>query len=80
MVASDAGGNGELIADGETGFLVPSGSVEETARAIERTLADPTDATRMARRGRERVLAEFTTEAMIEKTDLYYRRLYEIRQ
>jgi glycosyltransferase involved in cell wall biosynthesis len=76
VVASDAGGNAELVIDGVNGYVVPRGDASATAAAILRVLADPTGAKLMARRGRDRVLAEFTADAMIEKTDLFYQRLY----
>ena len=75
VVASNAGGNNELVEDGVTGRLVPKGDPESTARAIADLLEDPAGASIMARRGRDRVMNDFTLEAMVEKTALYYDRL-----
>ena len=41
VVATRVGGTGEVIADGETGVLVPPGSSAALAAAILRLLADP---------------------------------------
>ncbi|HEV7121466.1 MAG TPA: glycosyltransferase family 4 protein [Candidatus Paceibacterota bacterium] len=41
VVASDAGGNPELIADGVNGLLVPAGDTDALARAIVRVLTHP---------------------------------------
>jgi glycosyltransferase involved in cell wall biosynthesis len=79
VVASDAGGNGELVVDGVTGRLVPKGDVQATAKAIADVLNNPEDASIMARRGRDRVMNEFTLEAMVEKTEACYQRLYTRR-
>jgi len=40
LVASDVGGHKELIRDGETGLLFPSGSVSALAESLERLLDD----------------------------------------
>jgi glycosyltransferase involved in cell wall biosynthesis len=54
------------------GFLVPPADVDATARVLERLLADPAEARRVGARGRERILAEYTLERMIERTVAVY--------
>ena len=41
VVACDVGGVGELVADGETGLLVPSADPARLAEALRRLVADP---------------------------------------
>ena len=50
----------EIIVDGETGWLVPDGAVDELAVVLLEALRDPPRAAKMGARGRERVLAKFT--------------------
>jgi glycosyltransferase involved in cell wall biosynthesis len=50
------------VVDGETGFLVPPRSVEATAAAIDRLLAEPELRERMGRAGRAVALERFATD------------------
>jgi phosphatidylinositol alpha-1,6-mannosyltransferase len=59
-VAGRAGGTASAVADGETGYRVDGEKVDEIARAIARLLKNPDEAEAMGRKGRERVLADFT--------------------
>jgi glycosyltransferase involved in cell wall biosynthesis len=51
VIASDSGGTRELIRDGETGLLFPSGDAPALARQIARLIDDPALAKRLARAG-----------------------------
>jgi glycosyltransferase involved in cell wall biosynthesis len=55
VVASRAGGIPELVADSETGLLVPPGEPERLAQAIVTLLLDDERRIRMGNRGRERI-------------------------
>lgn len=55
VVATDCGGNGELVCDGETGYLVPIGHDEAVAAALNRLLDHPEQAVAMGQKGRARV-------------------------
>ena len=86
VVASAVGGVPEIVADGETGFLVPfvpSGDAFGTpaepklfaagiAERVNRLLADRSLAARFGRAGRSRALAEFTWAAVAAKTAQVY--------
>jgi len=63
----------EIVADGETGWLVPPRDTDALAGALRAALTDP--AARQARgaNGRARLEAEFTVEAMVERTLAVYR-------
>ena len=50
----------EIIADGETGWLVPDGVVDALALALLEALRNPARSKAMGARGRDRVLAHFT--------------------
>ncbi|MBI1848983.1 MAG: glycosyltransferase [Planctomycetes bacterium] len=75
VVASRAGGMPEIVEDGMTGWLVPPKDPAALASAIVASLRDPERAARLARQGRERVLREFTADAMVEGTLRVYREL-----
>ncbi|MDO8962997.1 MAG: glycosyltransferase [Coriobacteriia bacterium] len=58
--------------DGETGLVVPVGDAAALASALRRLLSDDALRVRMGERARERVLAEFTVERMVENTVSVY--------
>ena len=73
VVATTAGGLPEVVEDGVTGILVPPGEPEALAEGILCLLRDPKMRNRMGQAGRERVLAEFTVERVVESTLALYR-------
>jgi glycosyltransferase involved in cell wall biosynthesis len=67
VVATAVGGTPEVIADGHTGFLVPSGQPTAIADKL-RTLLDSAELrARMGTAGRNRMRAEFTFAAQAER-------------
>ncbi|MGH7538866.1 MAG: glycosyltransferase family 4 protein [Gemmatimonadales bacterium] len=73
VLASDAGGNADLLTHGVTGLLVPPLDPGAWAQALTRVVCDPATAERLARRGREQVRREFTLERTAERTEVVYR-------
>lgn len=75
VVATAAGGNGELVVDGRTGRLVPPGNgpamVEACLKALERT----PEGENMAAEARRLVLERYTVERMARETESFYRGL-----
>ncbi|MFQ5947167.1 MAG: glycosyltransferase family 4 protein, partial [Anaerolineae bacterium] len=69
----------ELVREGETGLLVPPRSPEALARAILWVKAHPVEAKGMARAGRKRVEADFSTEVKVQRTEALYRHLLAAR-
>lgn len=65
----------ELVRDGETGLLVPPRDPDALARAILQVMENPLRSGEMARAGRKRVEALFSTQAKVERTEALYRRL-----
>jgi sugar transferase (PEP-CTERM/EpsH1 system associated) len=72
VIATDVGGNRELVADGETGFLVPPGDVAAMADRLVRYRDDQALRSRHARAARARAEARFSIGAMVAQ----YRQLY----
>lgn len=66
VVASRVGGLEELVAEGVTGRLVPSGDPTALAEAMRAILSDPARARSMGAAGRERAEELFTAERMVE--------------
>ncbi len=66
-VATDAGGNSEVVKDGENGLLVPVADTQALATAIGRVLSDPRLSARLQAAAVESSL-RFSTEAMLSAT------------
>ena len=72
VVGSRTGGIPEVVADGETGLLVPAGEPEPLAAALNTLLGDPDRAAAMGQAGRKRAVTEFGWPAIAAQTaDLY---------
>ena len=67
VVATPVGGTPEVVADGETGLLVPPRDPHALADALGRLLADPQLRARMGEAGERRVRERFSAEAMTER-------------
>jgi starch synthase len=81
VVASAVGGIPEVVADGETGILVPydetdpAGLEEGLAAGINRVCTDPELANRLGAAGRRRAVEEFGWAHIAERTVDLYREL-----
>jgi len=75
VVATDVGGNRELVREGETGLLVPPDDPEALAGAILRLLEDEALASRLATDGARFVRENLTVERMVETTERLYREI-----
>ncbi len=76
IIASRLGAQIETIAEGVTGFLVPSGDSTALALSISNALVlSEKDREFMAKAGRERVLRAYTVDAMCAATLQVYQRL-----
>ena len=75
VIASAAGGNPELVVDGDSGLLVPPRDPAAMAAAVRRLLTDASLAQRLARGGRERVEKAFSSEVRLDRIEALYSRL-----
>ena len=74
VVATAVGSNPVLVADGETGYLVPAGDSVALASALERIANDEPSRHRMGQLGRLRAERDFSIDCMVrEYEDLYCR-------
>jgi glycosyltransferase involved in cell wall biosynthesis len=73
VIATNVGGNPEIIVHGENGFLVPQKNAEELSIKIIMTLRDNQLADRLGSNGQQNVQQKFSREQMIDQ----YKHLYE---
>ena len=75
VIASSAGGNPELVVDGESGLLVPVKDPRAAADAIRAIALDRAAAARLAGNGRRRVEESFSADVRVERIESLYREL-----
>lgn len=73
VVATAAGGTPEIVTDGVTGFVTPTGDATSFAIAIENILSDRERASELGRQGYQRFLERFSASAMTTKYLEVYR-------
>ncbi len=66
-------GTEETVRDGETGYLIEYGDADALTEKLARLAADPELRTKLGRRGREVVLAEFDEAQIVESLATVYR-------
>jgi len=74
VVATDVGGTREVVSDGQTGLVVRPGNVDLIAAAMETLLTNRAQAAAFGAAAKQKVLGEFTADAIAEKTETLYRR------
>ena len=72
VIATDCGGNRELVSSPEVGWLIAPRDVGALARAIGDVIADPERAAAVARNAREHVVRGFSKELRITKLEALY--------
>jgi alpha-maltose-1-phosphate synthase len=72
VVASEIGGIPEVVADGETGLLVPPDDPYALAKALNELAGAPERAEAMGRAGRERAIAQFDWTTIAAQTAALY--------
>jgi glycosyltransferase involved in cell wall biosynthesis len=77
VIASSVGGLPEIVADGETGLVVPPSDAEALADAIVSLAGDLPRAASMGEQGRARALTEFTPERCVERVEALYASAFE---
>lgn len=67
LIATRVGGLQEIVDEGETGFLVEPGDAKDLSEKLEHLMDDPELRLSMGRKGRQRVLEEYTWDKIVEK-------------
>ena len=73
VIASDVGGNNELVVDGVNGYLVSRGDRKGLVQAIEKLIKDRNLIPEFGKRSQEKFRMEFTFSAMMQKIESAYR-------
>lgn len=74
VVATDVGGNREVVAEGKNGFLVPNDDMEVLSQRLALLLRDQQVRSAMGKAGRQRAEAHFSLEHTVTRyTRLYYK-------
>jgi glycosyltransferase involved in cell wall biosynthesis len=79
IVATNVGGNPELITDGEHGILVPPRDTAALSRSIIRLLESPELGQRLGNAAREKVVRRYSLETILHQTEDLYIELLERR-
>lgn len=77
VIATDVGGNAELVTSGQTGSIVPAANPEALAEAILSMAQDPGAANRMGAAGRADVERRFSLQSMVESYQALYDQLVD---
>jgi len=72
VVATNVGGVPELVEDGNTGFLIPTGDAGALAKAVIKLLLEPELRESFGNAGKERVLKHFTIQRYVSELKKLY--------
>ncbi len=72
VVASDVGGQSDIVRDGGTGYLVPPGDAGALADRLARIVDDRALAEALGAEGRRVALAEYSREAVLDRLEAAY--------
>jgi len=78
-IVADVGGLPEIVADGETGVVVPSGDAEALAAAIVELARDPDRVRSLGAAARVRAAGQFSARAAADGVEAVYRSLLQSR-
>jgi L-malate glycosyltransferase len=79
VVVTDVGGAREVVTEGETGYLVPSGDDAAMAERLISLLRDRARARFMGNNGKRVIEEKFSCESQLARTEDLYDRLLEQR-
>ncbi len=75
VVSTDVGGVGDVVDEGETGFLVPAGDADAAGERLHRLAVDPRLRATMGDVGRRRVTERYAVSRLVDDVDGLYREL-----
>jgi glycosyltransferase involved in cell wall biosynthesis len=75
VVATDSGGNPELVRERENGFLYPVGNIDALADRVEMILKNEEIQYRFSKNNRKKIDENFTGGILLQKNYSYYERI-----
>ena len=72
VVSTEVGGVPEVVVNNATGLLAPAGDADRLASQVLRLVDNPDLRAKLGQAGRERALAHFSEDAMIEAYSMIY--------
>lgn len=75
VVATNVGGNPEVVVDGDTGYIVPARDSVALADGIDHILTNPARALEMGRTGEQRAREKFSAKSMCAQYEALYEEL-----
>ncbi|SCA56196.1 Glycosyl transferase, group 1 family [Candidatus Terasakiella magnetica] len=75
MVVTDVGGNGDVVEEGKSGFIVPAHNPEKLGKALVKISHDPQRLKEMGAYARSVIEKDFTLEHCVDQYDQLYQRL-----
>lgn len=76
VVATDVGGNREIVRDGESGFIVPSRNPDALARAMQHLMSmSERERSQMGAVGRQHIIENYSMEHVVQQWENLYREL-----
>ena len=79
VIATDCGGNGELVSSRDVGWLIPRRDVKALTQAIREAIDDGERAATVARNARRHVVRRFSKELRISKLENLYSSILDLR-
>jgi len=76
LVASRAGAAEMLVADGDTGVLIPTGDVDALVAALAALMRDPQRAAAMGSRARSHVVVNFSKDTEVDRIIAVYHKIW----
>lgn len=73
VLATNVGGNPELVTDGVTGYLIESGSAQGFAEAMVKVMSDKSMAKKLGKNAKADVMERFSFSIMVKKYKKIYR-------
>jgi glycosyltransferase involved in cell wall biosynthesis len=77
IVATSVGAAPQMLTSGVHGLLVPPNDPLSLAQALEQLLSQPLEARRIGLAARQRAIAEYSRQAMVQRFDEFYQSLQE---
>ncbi|MEM8958188.1 MAG: glycosyltransferase family 4 protein [Pseudomonadota bacterium] len=67
VIASDVGGQSDIVRDGQTGYLVPPGDADALAARLTEILSDRGHAERLGAKARQVALTDYSRDAVLDR-------------